>query len=63
MSEDTAPARRVIGVEKHAWTPELRRALLGWGGDATDEQGRVKLAHLNAERILNLEAARTSHHV
>jgi hypothetical protein len=28
MSQDTAPARRVIGVEEHAWTLELRRALL-----------------------------------
>ncbi|WP_371674079.1 hypothetical protein OG985_44290 [Streptomyces sp. NBC_00289] len=25
MTEDTAPARWVIGVEEHAWTPELRR--------------------------------------
>ncbi|MEU8626159.1 hypothetical protein [Streptomyces sp. NPDC048669] len=34
MSQDTAPARRVIGVEEHARTPEPRRALLRWGGDA-----------------------------
>lgn len=35
MSEDAASTRRVTGVEEHAWTPELRRALLRWGGDAT----------------------------
>jgi hypothetical protein len=27
MSEDGAPAGWLIGVEEHAWTPELRRAL------------------------------------
>jgi hypothetical protein len=47
MSQDTAPARRVIGVEEHAWTPELRRALLRWGGDATvnkmSSRGEVNL--------------------
>ncbi|MFE3588601.1 hypothetical protein ACFXOY_13850 [Streptomyces niveus] len=35
MSKDTATARRGIGVEERAWIPELRRALLWWGGDAT----------------------------
>ncbi|MFD9391426.1 hypothetical protein ACFWBB_12065 [Streptomyces sp. NPDC060000] len=35
MSEDIVQARRVIGVEEHAWTPELRKALLKWGGDQT----------------------------
>ncbi|MFE9295935.1 hypothetical protein [Streptomyces niveus] len=35
MSKDTATARRGIGVEEHAWIPELRRALLWWGPHAT----------------------------
>ncbi|MFC8128540.1 hypothetical protein [Streptomyces sp. NPDC057302] len=35
MSEDIAQPRRAIGLEENARTPELRRALLTWGGNAT----------------------------
>ncbi len=35
MSGDNTQMRRVIGVEEHAWTTELRNALLRWGDDET----------------------------
>lgn len=63
MSEDITPARRVIGVEEHAWTPELRQALLKWGGDETvnkmSSQGEVNLRLLNVgeERLARMDAS------
>ena len=63
MSEDTAPARRVIGVEEHAWTPELRAALLRWGGDATvnrmSSRGEVNLRLLDVgeDRLARMDAS------
>ncbi|MEN8651668.1 amidohydrolase family protein [Streptomyces sp. 21So2-11] len=63
MSQDTAPARRVIGVEEHAWTPELRRALLRWGGDATvnkmSSRGEVNLRLLDVgeERLARMDVS------
>jgi hypothetical protein len=35
MSTQVPTVRRVIGVEEHAWTVELRDALLRFGGDDT----------------------------
>jgi uncharacterized protein len=33
MSDQVPTVQRVIGVEEHAWTPDLRDALLKFGGD------------------------------
>ena len=33
MSDEVPPVQRVIGVEEHAWTADLRDALLKFGGD------------------------------
>ncbi|WP_158892745.1 amidohydrolase family protein [Amycolatopsis anabasis] len=63
MSEDAASARRVIGVEEHAWTPELRRALLKWGGDVMvirmSSRGEVnlRLLEVGEERLSRMDAA------
>jgi len=35
MSDDVSAVRKVIGVEEHAWTAELRDALVKLGGDDT----------------------------
>jgi len=35
MSETAFPVSRVIAIEEHIWTPELRAALLKHGGDET----------------------------
>ena len=35
MSDDVSAVRKVIGVEEHAWTAELRDALVKFGGDDT----------------------------
>jgi uncharacterized protein len=35
MSDDVSAVRKVIGVEEHAWTAELRDALVTFGGDDT----------------------------
>ncbi|MGC0420954.1 hypothetical protein [Embleya sp. AB8] len=52
MSEDTAPARRVIGVEEHGWTLDAAEAA-GIG----PALGRGGAVGLNAERILDLKTA------
>lgn len=63
MSEDIAPARRVIGVEEHAWTPGLRQALLKWGGDETvnkmSSRGEVnrRLLDVGEERLARMDAS------
>lgn len=63
MSQDTAPARRVIGVEEHAWTPELRRALLRWGGDATVNkmssrgEANLRLLDVGEERLARMDVS------
>lgn len=63
MSKDTATTRRGIGVEEHAWPPELRRALLRWGGDATanemSSRGRqtCRLLDVGAERLARINAS------
>jgi predicted TIM-barrel fold metal-dependent hydrolase len=54
---------RVIGVEEHAWTPELRDALLRYGGDETvnrmssREQTDHRLREVGEERIARMDAA------
>jgi hypothetical protein len=35
MSDDVSAVRKVTGVEEHAWTAELRDALVKFGGDDT----------------------------
>jgi hypothetical protein len=35
MSDDVSAVRKVIGVEEHCWTAELRDALVTFGGDDT----------------------------
>ncbi|WP_297621766.1 amidohydrolase family protein [Nocardia sp.] len=63
MSENITPVRRVIGVEEHAWTSELRNALLEWGGDETvnkmSSQGEVNLRLLDVgeERLARMDAS------
>ncbi|WP_052488767.1 hypothetical protein [Streptomyces sp. 150FB] len=63
MSEDIVQARRVIGVEEHAWTPELRKALPKWGGDQTvnklSSRGEVsrRLLDVGEERLARMDAS------
>ena len=60
---DATTTRRVIGVEEHAWTPELRDALSKFGGDDTvnlmSSQGDVNLALLDVgeERLARMDSA------
>ncbi|MGQ4512936.1 amidohydrolase family protein [Streptomyces sp. DW26H14] len=62
MSEAGTPVRRVVGVEEHAWTAELRQALLKWGGDETvnrmSSRGEVNLRLLDVgeERLARMDA-------
>jgi predicted TIM-barrel fold metal-dependent hydrolase len=62
--EVSTPARRrVIGVEEHAWTAELRDALLRFGGDDTvnllssREQTDHRLRDVGAERLARMDDA------
>ena len=56
-------ATRVIGVEEHVWTPELRDALLRYGGDETVNrmssrpQTDERLREIGPERIARMDAA------
>lgn len=62
MTERDAAERRVIGVEEHAWTAELRDALLKYGGDDTvnrmNNQGEISLRLLDVgeERLARMDA-------
>lgn len=54
---------RVVGVEEHAWTTDLREALLRWGGDETvnsmSSRGVVndRLLEMGEERLGRMDAA------
>ncbi|MGH3639966.1 MAG: amidohydrolase family protein, partial [Mycobacterium sp.] len=63
MSDQEPPVQRVIGVEEHAWTAELRDALLKLGGDDTvtmmssQEDTDRRLRDVGAERLARMDAA------
>jgi uncharacterized protein len=63
MNDDRAQVRRVIGVEEHAWTAELRDALLRFGEDDTVNQLSSRqqtdqyLREVGEERIARMDAA------
>lgn len=63
MTEGEAGSTRVIGVEEHAWTAELRDALLRYGGDDTvnrlSSRPRTdhRLRELGEERLARMDAA------
>jgi hypothetical protein len=56
-------AQRVIGVEEHAWTAELRDALLRFGGDdsvsmlSSQKDTDRRLRDVDAERLARMDAA------
>ncbi|WP_158634240.1 amidohydrolase family protein [Amycolatopsis sp. WAC 04197] len=58
-----ARAQRVIGVEEHTWTADLRDALLRFGGDDTvnllssREQTDHRLREVGEERLARMDAA------
>lgn len=57
------PTPRVVGVEAHAWTAELRDALMRFGGDesvnilSSREQTDHRLREVGPERIARMDAA------
>lgn len=63
MSDHIPTIRRVIGVEEHAWTVELRDALLKLGGDDTvtmlSSQKDIdrRLREVGDERLARMDAA------
>jgi predicted TIM-barrel fold metal-dependent hydrolase len=63
VTERSQAVRRVIGVEEHAWTPELRDALLRYGEDDTvnqmSGQGLIdrRLLDVGEERLARMDAA------
>ncbi|MTD52954.1 amidohydrolase family protein [Amycolatopsis pithecellobii] len=63
MSDEVTGARRVIGVEEHVWTADLRDALLRFGGDDTvnmlssREQTDHRLREVGEERLARMDAA------
>ena len=63
MADKAAGTRRVIGVEEHAWTADLRDALLRYGGDDTvnmlssREQTDHRLREVGQERLARMDAA------
>lgn len=63
MTDDTTRVQRVIGVEEHAWTADLRDALLRFGDDDTvnllssREQTDHRLREVGEERLARMDAA------
>lgn len=63
MTDSPAGTRRVIGVEEHTWTAELRDALLRFGGDDTvnllssREETDHRLREVGPERLARMDAA------
>lgn len=62
MSENAFRVSRVIALEEHAWTPELRAALLKLGGDDTvtwsnQEPTSQRLLDVGEERLARMDAA------
>jgi hypothetical protein len=60
MAESGFKASRVIGLEEHCWTPELRAALLKFGGDETviwsDKTTNRQLLDVGEERLARMES-------
>jgi uncharacterized protein len=62
MSENAHQVSRVIAVEEHAWTPELRAALLKFGGDDTvttfsnNDTTNRRLLDVGEERLARMDA-------
>jgi uncharacterized protein len=63
MTDEMAGTRRVIGVEEHTWTADLRDALLRFGGDDTVNvlssraQTDHRLREVGRERLARMDAA------
>jgi uncharacterized protein len=63
MSENGHQVSRVIALEEHVWTPELRAALLKFGGDDTvttfsnEEKTNQRLLDVGEERLTRMDAA------
>jgi predicted TIM-barrel fold metal-dependent hydrolase len=63
MPEQDPSVDRLIGVEEHAWTADLRDALLKWGGDDTvnmmSSQPDIdrRLLDVGEERLARMDAA------
>jgi uncharacterized protein len=63
VADKAAGTRRVIGVEEHTWTADLRDALLRFGGDDTvnmlssREQTDHRLREVGQERLARMDAA------
>jgi uncharacterized protein len=60
---------RVVAIEEHVWDPELRAALLKFGGDDTvttfsnnDTTNRL-LLDVGEERLARMDAAGGEYHV
>jgi predicted TIM-barrel fold metal-dependent hydrolase len=62
MSENACQVSRVIAIEEHAWNPELRAALLKFGGDDTittfsnNETTNRRLLDVGEERLARMDA-------
>jgi predicted TIM-barrel fold metal-dependent hydrolase len=62
MSENNFQVSRVIAIEEHAWTPELRAALLELGGDDTittwsnEPTTNRRLLDVGEERLARMDA-------
>jgi predicted TIM-barrel fold metal-dependent hydrolase len=63
MSDPAPTVQRVIGVEEHAWTAELRDALLKFGGDdsvtmlSSQKDTDRRLRDVGGERLARMDAA------
>jgi hypothetical protein len=63
MPDRVPTVQKVIGVEEHAWTAELRDALLKFGGDDTvtmmssQQDTDRRLLDVGAERLARMDAA------
>ncbi len=63
MSDQVPTIQRVIGVEEHAWTADLRDALLKFGGDdsvtmlSSQNDTDRRLREVGAERLARMDAA------
>ena len=63
MNDDDVEVSRVIAIEEHACTAELRAALLKFGGDDTvaafsnDDITNRRLLDVDEERLVRMDAA------
>src|SRR4051794_26347069 len=62
MSDQVSTVQRVIGVEEHAWTADLRDALLKYGGDdsvtmmSSRPETDRRLREVGDERLARMDA-------